>query len=126
MTARAGNSSRPKRPVGERIVERLKGFTEALEDDQPISKRFTCRDVEFKLRPTRYNPGLVKDTRKQLEASQAVFAQFLGVSVQTVRAWEQGVNRPSMMARRFMDEIRRDPDYWRQRLRDVITSKATA
>jgi hypothetical protein len=29
------------------------------------------------------------------------------------------VNTPSAMACRFMDEIRRSPDHWRKRLRQV-------
>jgi len=30
------------------------------------------------------------------------------------------------MACRFMDEIRHDPDYWRQRLLDVVTEKTAS
>jgi len=37
-----------------------------------------------------------------------------------VRAWEQGENIPIDIAKRFMDEIRHDPDYWRARLREIV------
>jgi putative transcriptional regulator len=66
---------------------------------------------------------LVKQTRALLGASQAVFANFLGVSVKTVRAWEQGVNTPSAMACRFMDEIRRDPKHWIARLSEAAVAR---
>jgi putative transcriptional regulator len=109
--------------IGSRIVERLRGFAEALEKGEGLTKRFTCRKVVMDLTPTSYNPELVKATRSLLGASQAVFARFLGVSVQTVRAWEQGVNAPNGMACRFMDEIRANPEYWMERLQKAVSLK---
>jgi DNA-binding transcriptional regulator YiaG len=70
-----------------------------------------------------YNAKLVKQTRELLLASQGVFAQFLGVPVKAVASWEQGVNTPSEIARRFMDEIRAKPAYWVKRLRDLAVAK---
>lgn len=112
-----------KESVESRISFRLKGFVEALKSDVAIDERFTCRTFVLDLEPTPYNPKHVKATRKLLNASQGLFAQFLGVSVKTVRAWEQGANAPSDMACRFMDEIRRNPEYWRGRLRESIKVK---
>jgi len=114
-----------KASVGTRVVERLNRFAEALENKEVISERFTCRRVVLDLEPTPYNPKLVKMTRAILGASQAVFAQFLGVSVKTIQAWEQGTNTPNDMACRFMDEIRRDPKYWRNRFKGSIVAKGT-
>lgn len=110
--------------VGDEIVRRLEVFTEALENGESITERFTCRKIELDLRPQTYSPQLVKETRKLLGASQAVFALFLGVSVKTVRAWEQGGNLPSDLACRFMDEIRGNLDLMRKRLKDAIKVKA--
>jgi len=112
-----------KRSVAKNIIEGLREFTEALENDEPIANKFTCRKVVLDLLPVPYNPKAVKATRKLLAASQAVFAQFLGVSVKAVRAWEQGINTPSDLACRFMDEIQRNPEYWRKRLRESIKVK---
>src|SRR5207302_1260542 len=109
-----------RRSVAERMVQRLQDFTEALESGADISQRFTCRTVTRAAPPTTYHPRLVRETRGLLAASQAVFARFLGVSVQTVRAWEQGVNTPSPLASRFLDEIRHNPAYWRARLRETV------
>lgn len=114
-----------KASVGSRIVERLQGFTEALESTDAISEQFTCRKIVLNLSPTCYSPGLVRETRKLLNASQAIFAQFLGVSPQTVRAWEQGINAPQEVACRIMDEIRHDPEYWRNRIRELAVEKVS-
>lgn len=112
-----------KPSVADRIVKRLRGFTEALENKEVISERFTCRKIELNLEPTAYEPEKVKETRGLLGLSQALFAKFLGVSVRAVRSWEQGVNIPSDMACRFMDEIRGNPKYWRGRLKERVVSK---
>ncbi len=109
--------------VGSRIIEGLQEFADALKKNEPINEKFNCRLVELDLRPTTYDPEGVKGVRRLLRASQAVFARLLGVSVKTVRAWEQGVNRPSDMACRFMDEIRLNPAYWVERLRRAAVTK---
>jgi putative transcriptional regulator len=109
--------------VASRIRERLEEFTEALESGDAIQEKFTCRKVEFRLKPKSYDPEAVKQTRMLLRASQKVFAMFLGTSVKAVQAWEQGLATPSKMACRFMDEIRRDPKHWRERLIDSLVMK---
>ena len=60
------------------------------------------------------------ETRKLLRASQSAFANFIGANVKTVQAWEQGGNPVSGVSARFLDEIRHNPDYWRQRFKEVI------
>lgn len=109
--------------VGAKIIEGLREFTEALEKGESIAERFTCRTVMLDLLPVAYGPEKVKATRELLRASQGIFAQFLGVSTKSVRAWEQGINTPSNMACRFMDEIQRNPDFWRDRLLESVTIK---
>ena len=104
---------------GEKIVERLKNFAEALEQGEKITDKFTCRTIRLQLEPTHYNGDLVKETRKLLGVSQAIFAQFIGVSVNAVRDWEQNRNAPMDVACRLMDEIRRDPEYWFNRLKEL-------
>ncbi len=75
--------------VGAKIIEGLHEFTEALEGDEDIAVRFTCRTVTLDLVPLSHDRKSAKATRSLLGTSQAVFAQFLGVSVNAVRAWEQ-------------------------------------
>jgi putative transcriptional regulator len=112
-----------KGSVGSRIIERLEGFRDALKSSEPLKARFTCRKVMLDLEPTSYGPEQVKQTREMLNVSQALFARFLGVSTSTVRAWEHGSNIPSAMACRFLDEIRRDPEHWIERLQAAVVYK---
>jgi putative transcriptional regulator len=109
--------------VADRILERLQGFAEALERGEKIAETFTCRKIVLDLKPLSYTPAAVKAVRGSLHVSQAVFAQLLGVSVRTVQAWECGKTTPSEMACRWLDEIKRDPTYWLERLRQAIVPK---
>ena len=108
----------------EKIISGLEGFADALEAGKDITREFTCRKVVLNLQPTCYTADLVRDVRKQLGLSQALFSQFLGVSTSTVQAWEQGEKTPKEIACRFMDEIRQDPSYWRKRFLDMAERKA--
>jgi putative transcriptional regulator len=112
-----------KASVATRMIQGLQEFVDALKTKQPITEKFTVRVIQLDLRPCKYDPEQVKKTRRLLHASQAVFARFLGVSVKTVRAWEQGVNTPNDMACRFMDEIRFNPEYWMERLQKAAVAK---
>ncbi len=117
---------RGKSPVGSvasRIVSRLTAFTNALESDVAVSEKFTVRKIRLNLEPTAYNPAAVRKTRAVLKLSQPLFAKFLGVAVQTVRAWEQGDNIPSDMACRFLDEINANPAYWQNRLQSAAVAQ---
>ncbi len=109
--------------VEHEILEGLGEFTEALEKGE-VTKRLTCRQIKLNLIPKEYRPKLVKKTRKVLRVSQPLFALFLGVSVKSVRAWEQGVNPVPKMACRFMDEIRRHPRFWIDRLREATVTRS--
>jgi putative transcriptional regulator len=108
-----------KKRVGARIIDALSEFTEALESGEPLEGLLTGHTVTLDLKPGRYTPRQVRAIRRLIGASQSVFAQYIGVAVATVRAWEQGTNRPSGAAARLMDEIRSDPAHWRARLRQV-------
>ncbi len=108
-------------------VERdlLEGFGELasdLKDGVGIEEKYTRHRLNLELRPNKYGPKEVQAARHILKASQTLFAQFLGVSPKTVRGWESG-KRVGTMASRFMDEIRHDPDYWRNRLRESAKPK---
>jgi len=116
-----GRKKRAVPGVGERIVGRLKQFAEALETSDTIPERYTRRTIKLNLEPTPYNPKRVKEARELLNASQAIFSQFLGVSISAVRDWEQDVKSPRGIACRIIDEILRDPEYWRMRLKELAT-----
>jgi putative transcriptional regulator len=113
-----------ERPIGRLIAEGLQEIAEGLRNDRKnFASRFTCHKVALDLAPTEYSADTVRETRSKLDCSQAIFAQFIGVSIGAVRNWEQGINMPEHAARRLMDEIRHDPKYWKTRLRQLVVLK---
>ncbi len=106
--------------IGAEILEALEEVRDAAKSGEPWEQRFTVRSFRFDLRPRDYGPSVVQSVRQLLGLSQPLFADFLGVDASTVRSWEQGTRLPSPIARRFMDEITANPEYWRGRLRDSI------
>jgi putative transcriptional regulator len=112
-------------PAGAEIVGALTEFRDALrEGSRAVAKKFTVRTVELKVKPQLYSGKDVESVRRMLGLSQALFAQFLGVSPHAVRAWENGGKTPSGVVRRFLDEICVHPDYWKDRLRQLIVSRS--
>ncbi len=113
------------RSVESRIIKGLQGFADTLKSGKSVTDRYTCKKVVVDLEPTTYGAREVLATRKLLGASQSVFAKFIGVSVKTVRAWEQGTNVPRDVACRFMDEIQMNPAHYQKRLNDSVKVKAS-
>lgn len=103
----------------ELLIDGLESFADSLEAGEDVTAKFNCHKVVLDLQPTPYSKELVKKTRNLLKTSQSIFAQFLGVSVRTVQAWERGEKTPSDMACRFMDEIRTKPEYWQKRFLEL-------
>ena len=107
-------------PADLEIIGALTHFRDALKSGGEIEKKLTIRTMELDLKPRPYAAEDVKRTRKSLNVSQRVFACLLGVSVKTVRSWEQGERVANTMACRFMDEINHSPEHWRERLSESI------
>src|SRR4051794_31412950 len=80
--------------AGSKILAAIEEATEVLRSEGLESPRLTVRT--YKTAPVlhSYKPEDVKRVRKLLGTSQAVLARFLGVSVNTVRSWEQGKRLP--------------------------------
>jgi putative transcriptional regulator len=65
-----------------------------------------------KAKPSRmfdFNPSDVKGVRASLQQSQEEFAQMIGVSVATLRNWEQGRRVPEGPARALLLVAARNP-----------------
>lgn len=107
-------------PLGAEMVAGLGAFCDALESGEPIAKRYTVRTVQIDLEPARYGAEDVKALRTRLGGSQPLFARFLGVSVKTLRSWEQGSRPVPPIACRFMDELVAHPELWSQRVREKV------
>jgi putative transcriptional regulator len=108
------------------IIEGLRELEASLKNKAPLEQVFTVRTVELDLRPRDHDGESVRSTRRSLGASQAVFARLMGVSVATVEAWEQGMRKVNLTARRLLDEINRDPKHWIKMLRDSARLKRPA
>jgi putative transcriptional regulator len=115
-------AKKPLSRLEQDLVDGLRDFARDLKTDAPLAPKYTCTRVSLDLEPTEYGAAKVVATRKLLSLSQVLFAKFLGVSPKTVRAWEQG-KQPSEMACRFMDEIQRNPEYWRKIVKDATRVK---
>ena len=53
---------------------------------------------------------LIKDTRRKLRYSRAVFARKLRVNERTLEKWEQGRAKPNLQAAALVLLVRRYPD----------------
>jgi putative transcriptional regulator len=53
---------------------------------------------------------LIKDTRKKLHCSRAVFARKLRINERTLEKWEQGRARPNRQASALVLLVRKYPD----------------
>lgn len=98
--------------IGSEIAEGLEEFAEELERGTDIVKEFNCRRVRFVVKTGNYTPKKVRQTRRRIHCSQAVFAEVMGVTPNAVRSWEQGSRPPSKTACRLMDAINREPAGW--------------
>jgi len=66
------------------------------------------------------NSKLIRDTRKKLRCSRAVFARQLRINVRTLEKWEQGRAKPNPQAAALVLLVRHYPDTL-QRLERLAT-----
>jgi putative transcriptional regulator len=79
----------------------------------------TARNVRVATPPP-FDAERVRALRRRLDLSQSVFAQVLGVSDKTVKAWEQG-HPPTTPMRRLLEIAEEHPDLFLAKV-----SKATS
>jgi DNA-binding transcriptional regulator YiaG len=107
--------------VGQRMIrgarEALAHKRGALAGARVTRARVTVRGVEV-VPPQQYSERDIQRVRERLGLSQTVFANLLGASVSTVRAWERGAREPSEMARRLLEVVERQPEVFE----DVLVS----
>jgi DNA-binding transcriptional regulator YiaG len=114
-----------KASVGKEVQGRLKRFTEkiqTLSGPSQLPDVLTVRKVKLDLKPRAFNANELKAIRDKLRVSQGVLADFLGVSVSTVRDWEQGLSVAQGPACRIMEEMLRDIETWRNRIHQQATA----
>jgi putative transcriptional regulator len=57
--------------------------------------------------PSALEPEQIKKLREQNNVSQPVFARFLNTTESTVQKWESGAKRPSGMALKLLEVVRK-------------------
>lgn len=101
------------KPAGQRILASLTEISTAVTSGRPLAESLTVREVEV-AEPSLHDAESVQEIRRALKLSQVLFAQLLGVSTKLVQSWEIGARTPSPLARRLLDDMKRDPARWRR------------
>ena len=85
----------------------MKGLQEAVDY---TDGKITARRNMVMVNPlSTFQGEEIKKIRNDIKMTQAIFAQFLGVSPKTVEAWEAGRNEPDGPARRILSMVQADP-----------------
>lgn len=83
--------------------------------------KLTLRNYTVKAAPLpKVDAKLIKDTRKKLQYSRAVFARKLRINERTLEKWEQGRAKPNPQAAALVLLVRKYPDTL-ERLEKVST-----
>ena len=73
--------------------------------------KITLRSYEIEPAPLpKVDSRLIRDTRKKLRCSRAVFARKLRINERTLEKWEQGRARPNPQAAALVLLVRQYPD----------------
>lgn len=87
----------------------MAGLTEAVEDAKAPKKTLQRRTVSIV--PVKiYTASEIQHIRHKTGMSQRIFANYMGVSLKTVEAWEAGINHPSGAASRLLNMMEMDVD----------------
>ena len=82
------------------------GLLEAIEIEKGKTKG---RKITLRIAPiTEYAPADIKQLRIKAGMTQRSFAEFMGVSIKTVEAWESGKTHPSGTACRLMEVLSKE------------------
>lgn len=97
----------------------LKGLKQAVAYEQnKISLRSTTAEIPQP--PPEFSKSQVKDVRENiLKVSQPIFAKILGVSDGTVKAWEQGANKPQGSSARLIQMAKHDPEKFKEMMLEL-------
>jgi len=73
--------------------------------------KLTLRSYKVELSPLpKVDSKVIRDTRKKLRCSRAVFARKLRINERTLEKWEQGRAKPNPQAAALVLLVRRYPD----------------
>ena len=108
----------PKRlsPRVREMVEEVHKLCDAVDRGMSLDEAARVRTASIDLKPPVIGPEDVRVVRESLGLNQAMFADYLGVGLSTLRRWEQGQAILPGVARRFLADVLDDPTYWRKKL----------
>lgn len=111
-------------PIGTRLIAGMESLLATMKAGglAAVNKKVTIRKVrvaKFEVPPLGKNEVIA--IRDSLGVSQPVFAGLIGVSAALIKAWEQGTKLPSGVALRFLAEVRRNPEYWKGRVKEATS-----
>lgn len=111
--------------VAQEMLNGLQAFARDLKDlpGDDVKAKYRHRTVKVDLQPRDYEAQDVKQLRSAMQCSQKVFSEFIGVSLGTLRNWEQGARPVSGVAARMFDEMRINPAYWKIRLQQSLKER---
>lgn len=97
----------------------LKGLKEAVAfENKKMDLRATTMEIPDV--PPEFNKTEVKAVRERLNVSQPIFAKILGVSDDTVKAWERGANKPSGSSARLIQIAEKDPEVFQEIMQSLV------
>src|SRR5580704_8525436 len=90
-------------------------FGEMMEGVSAMKKhregKLTLRSYKVEVSPLpRVDSKMLRDTRKKLRCSRAVFARKLRINERTLEKWEQGRTKPNPQAAALVLLVRKYPD----------------
>ena len=92
--------------MGELFEDLVTGLSQAIEFEKGEGP---ARVTPYVITPVkRYSNTEVKSVRHKAGMTQAVFADYMGVSKKTVEAWENGRTHPAGSACRLLDILSSD------------------
>lgn len=93
--------------LGQAIIE---GLNDVIEHESG-KKKLRTSTIVIPASAPRWSKKQISGIRKKFfKASQPVFAALLSVSPATIKAWEQGIKRPSGAASRLIQILSLKPD----------------
>lgn len=92
------------------VFDKIKtGLEEAIAYEQGTLE---AKTTKLTIRPiTHYQADEIRSIRVNTGLTQVAFAEFMGVSVKTVEAWESGRNKPIGSACRLLYLTKADPSF---------------
>jgi len=94
-----------KRNIFDELMEGVAAMKDSREG------KITLRSYKVDPAPLpKVNSKLIRDTRKKLHCSRAVFARKLRINIRTLEKWEQGRAKPNPQAAALVLLVRKFPD----------------